>query len=458
MHIPRVVIAGTTSGSGKTTVTMALMKSLMKRKFQVQGFKVGPDYIDPGFHTFITGRASRNLDTWMMTSNTMKEIFQRGSKNSDISVIEGVMGLYDGQSGNTDKASTAEIAKKLTAPVILVVNAESQARSVAAVVHGFKTFDEDVNVCGVILNKVSSKGHYDYLREAIKNMEGIEILGYIPKETGIEIPERHLGLTPVDESEELNSKIDRLSEVFNETVSLDKIIHIADKYQNWSKVKQVFFNKSNFKKIAKVAIANDKVFSFYYQDNLDWLQERGVEWVPISPLKDKELPKNVSGVYLGGGFPEMFARELSQNRKFMDSLIDFYKKGKPILAECGGFIYLTRSLTDLQGNNYPMSGIIPGKIHMKSKLVALGYREAKALNDSFLLSKGETIRGHEFRYSEFIPDNEAEEYPLAYELKGRRNTLKGGYVLNNLVASYLHIHLASNPCAGYKWLDILHQS
>lgn len=473
---PRCVIAGTNSGSGKTTVTLALMKALVKRRFKVQGYKIGPDYIDPGFHTHITGRPSRNLDSWMMPENTMKEIFQRGSWDADISVIEGVMGLFDGRSGRSDEASTADVAKKLEAPVILVVNAESQARSAAAVVHGFKSFDPHVDVAGVVFNKVASEGHYAYLREALASMGGVELLGYLPKEAEIALPERHLGLTPAGEQAGLDWKIDKLSEFLSRYVDLEKIVQLAKRYQQWSVVPANFYageayptknqaDQSPQAKI-KIAIAKDAAFSFYYQDNLDWMADKGVTWVPVSPLKDRTLPNDISGIYLGGGFPELFAGELASNHSFIKSLKAHHQSGVLILAECGGFMYLTKSLTDVDGEEHPMLGLLPGKVKMTSRLKALGYREGIAENPSFLLAKGEKIRGHVFHYSEYMSDGFESPYGSesnthfngllpAYQLIGRRNESTSGFVSQTMLASYFHIHLGSNPGAGYRWIEHL---
>ncbi|WP_052291949.1 cobyrinate a,c-diamide synthase [Natranaerobius thermophilus] len=470
MNRKRIVVAGTNSGSGKTTVTMALLAALRNQGQSVQGFKVGPDYIDPSFHTTITGRPARNLDTWMMSPNIMKEIFQRGSEKADISIIEGVMGLYDGKSGKDDRASTAEIAKKLDAPVILVVNAKSQARSVAALIYGFQNFDPDVKVAGVILNKVSSENHYRYLKEAVTSLGSVELLGYLPDEPDIELPERHLGLTPAEESHDLHQKVSKLADMFSERVDMKKINQLATAYEQWQPVSETFYNNkldsvkehmiTNKTTKIPVAIAKDLAFSFYYQDNLEWLEEQGVEWVPVSPLKDKEIPEYVCGLYLGGGFPELYASQLSSNTSFMDNLKNLHKKGLPILAECGGFIYLCNTLQDLKGDKYSLTGLIPGQVTMNSRLMALGYREAHAVKDSILLKQGDKVKGHEFRYSQFeVEMNEEldeDSFPYAYIISARNKSKQAGYLSGNLLASYLHIHLASNINAAKRLFNSFH--
>ncbi len=458
---PRIVIAAPHSGSGKTTITLSIMKLLVDEGYKVQGFKVGPDYIDTSYYYGITNRPGRNLDTWMTSKNLMKEFFQRGSETADISVIEGVMGLFDGLKGDADIGSTAQIAKELFAPVILVVDAKSQARSVAALLHGFYHFDPEVNLRGVIFNKVGSKNHFTYLKEAVDSSGlPVEIIGYIPRQEELVLPERHLGLVPYIESgdeksdQDMEAFFNTLSDISSKYLDKDKILNIANSANSWARKQPEFFVPMinlKAKKIA-IAVALDKAFSFYYQENLEWLEEQGVKLIYTSPMKDKKLPGEAKSIYIGGGYPELFARELSENIDFLESLYNFYLQGFPILGECGGLMYLCKTLINHQGEGYEMAGIVPAKIEMKENLKALGYREGRSILDSFFLKRGESVRGHEFRYSEMFPEQE-ESFPWAYELSGRFGTRLEGYNKDNVLASYLHTHFGSNPLAGKRWIQ-----
>ena len=466
---PRLVIAAPQSGSGKTTVTLAVMKRLVDEGYKVQGFKVGPDYIDTSYYQGITSNPGRNLDSWMTSENMVKEFFQEGSKKADISVIEGVMGLFDGYSGKDDRGSTAQIAKELNAPVILVVDAKSQARSVAALLHGFYHFDPEVNLKGVIFNKVGSDSHFTYLKEALSSSNlPIEIIGYFPREENLVLPERHLGLVPFleqNESKEMNNFMDSLLNISKKYLDSEKLVNLAHSAPDWQEVKPYFFVKRTFEnksinnnisvvndKKHVVAVAYDKAFSFYYQENLEWLEEQGLKLVYVSPLSDESLPENTKSLYFGGGFPELFTKELSENKSFIDSVRQLAERGAPILAECGGLMYLCEELENVEGDSYELVGLVPAKIQMKEKLKALGYREGKSKVNNFFLNKDEVVRGHEFRYSEMVVKDE-ESFPWAYELSGRFGTRKEGYSKDNILASYLHVHLGSNLEAGLNWVE-----
>ncbi|UMZ73130.1 cobyrinate a,c-diamide synthase [Natranaerofaba carboxydovora] len=465
---PRLVIAAPQSGSGKTTVTLAVMKRLVDEGYNVQGFKVGPDYIDTSYYQGITSNPGRNLDSWMTSKYMVKEFFQEGSEKADISVIEGVMGLFDGYSGKDDRGSTAQIAKELNAPVILVVDAKSQARSVAALLHGFYHFDPDVDLKGVIFNKVGSDRHFTYLKEALSSTDlPIGIIGYFPREENLVLPERHLGLVPFleqNESKEINTFMDSLSNISNKYLDSEKLVKLAYSAPEWEQIQPNFFVKrgsgntdKNNPSIANdkknvVTVAYDKAFSFYYQENLEWLEKQGLNLVYVSPLRDEKLPENTKSLYIGGGFPELFTKELSENKNFIDSVRQLAESGAPILAECGGLMYLCEELENIEGDSYELVGLVPAKIQMKDKLKALGYREGKSKVNNFFLNKDEAVRGHEFRYSEMVAKDE-ESFPWAYELSGRFGTRKEGYSKENILASYLHVHLGSNPEAGLNWVE-----
>jgi cobyrinic acid a,c-diamide synthase len=437
----RMVIAGTGSGVGKTTLTIGLMAALMKKGLTVQGFKCGPDYIDPSYHTAVTKRASRNLDSWMLTKDLVLDIFTHGSRGSDISIIEGVMGFFDGKSPETNEGSTAEISMITKSPVLLVVNCESMARSAAAIVKGFQLFTGGPKIAAVIANKVGSEGHFQLVKKAIEQECRVPVIGYLKREPDIEIPERHLGLIPSMERGELDSFFDKLGTLISRTVDIEKLLELAVAEPLKSYRKPSIFEKQR-DPLVKIAVAKDSAFNFYYPENLEIMEAKGIEIVYFSPLGDEELPDDVDGLYIGGGFPEEFAQDLACNLKAKQSVKQAIESGLPTLAECGGFMYLTEFIESTDGKKYEMAGVIPGNVHMQTKLAALGYREITGQNANFIL-KEMCARGHEFHYSNF--HTLEEDIPYAYETKGMRGINKEGYLLHNLVAGYTHFHFASCP-------------
>ncbi|MBM7703735.1 cobyrinate a,c-diamide synthase [Metabacillus iocasae] len=445
----RLVIAGTGSGVGKTTLTIGLMSALMKKGLTVQGFKCGPDYIDPTYHTAVTKRPSRNLDSWMLSKETVIDILAHGSKGADISIIEGVMGFFDGKDPKTNEGSTADISIITKSPVLLVVNCESVARSAAAIVRGFQLLDDKPNIVGVIANKVGSEGHFNLVKTAIEQECYIPVIGYLKRELEIEIPERHLGLIPSIERGELDSFFSKLGDLILETVDFDRLLKlsVASSLKR-TEAPSLFNNKSE--KIIKLAVAKDAAFNFYYPENLELLQSYGADIVYFSPLANEPLPMDVDGLYLGGGFPEEFARELSQNNVTKSSLRQAIQRGIPTLAECGGFMYLTDSIETTEKKRYSMVGVISGYVKMQSKLAALGYREINGRNHNFLIDHHQQARGHEFHYSTFHPTN---EFDYAYETKGMHGTKQEGYLNQNVVAGYTHFHFASNPELVINWIN-----
>jgi cobyrinic acid a,c-diamide synthase len=447
----RIVIAGSNSGAGKTTVTLGLLAALQRRGLCVQGFKVGPDYIDPSYHTAVTGRASHNLDTWMMPHDAMREIYARASDDADVSVIEGVMGMYDGKSPLSNVGSTAEVSVLLQAPVILVINAASMARSAAAVVLGFQQLDRDVRLAGVIVNQVGSPGHYELVKAAIEQVCQIPVLGYLTKHTELVIPERHLGLIPALERGELTPLFDQLADTLTQTVDVDKILDISNAASELPLIEsRLFAPEKKQSPFVTLAVARDSAFNFYYPDNLDLLEWYGARIHYFQPLAGESIPEDVDGVYLGGGFPEEFTRELSQATRFLDSVRRAVSDGMPVYAECGGFMALTKSITPRVGESCAMVGVLPATTQMQNKLAALGYREVTACQDSLLLRKGETARGHEFHYSRAAYDEA--EWPYAYKTVGLRGSGQEGYAKENLLAAYTHLHFASNPQMISRWL------
>ncbi|WP_299091617.1 cobyrinate a,c-diamide synthase [uncultured Metabacillus sp.] len=444
----RIVIAGTGSGVGKTTLTIGLMSALRKKGLTVQGFKCGPDYIDPSYHTAVTSRVSRNLDSWMLTKENVLEIFTRGSEGADISIIEGVMGFYDGKDPRTNTGSTAEISMMIESPVLLVVNCVSMARSAAAIVKGFQVLSKGPNIVGVIANKVGSEGHFNLVKTAIEQECDVPVIGYLKREMDIEIPERHLGLIPSIERGELDPFFDHLGELILETVDIDQLLKLSQADPIVTKVSTSLFQRKKESSI-KIAVAKDAAFNFYYPENLEMLEAYGAEIVYFSPLENDPLPDNIDGLYIGGGFPEEFAKELSDNNDAKLSIKQAIEKGLPTLAECGGFMYLTDSIETTDHTRHEMVGIISGEVKMHTKRVALGYREIKGRKGNFLINEQQKAKGHEFHYSTFSPK---EEVHHAYETKGMRGIKLEGCLKHNVVAGYTHIHFASCPELVEKWI------
>ncbi len=443
MNRSRIVIAGTSSGAGKTTFTIGLMAAFIKLGKTVQGYKVGPDYIDPSYHTSVTGRPSRNLDSWMLGEDSVREIFYRSSGDADLSIIEGVMGLFDGKDPLSNAGSTADLSAILAAPIILVINAASMARSAAAVVLGFQKFAPSIKIAGVLVNQVGSAGHYQLVKAAIEKECGIPALGYLTKNREIDLPERHLGLIPAIERGEQSSIFDTLAEEIGKTVDLKAILAIASQAQDMPELTAKIFTGTKKESEITIAVAKDRVFNFYYPENLELLEWQGARVKFFSPFAGESIPDEADGLYIGGGFPEEYAGELSLNQEM---LADFRKRitdGLPTFAECGGFMFLTESITDREGCTHSMVGIIPASVKMQSRLAALGYREVRALKDSFLLAEGERIRGHEFHYS--TVEYHSDVVPFAYEIDGNKGVKKDGYCAKNLIAAYTHLHFGSNP-------------
>ncbi|MFB2833661.1 cobyrinate a,c-diamide synthase [Floridanema evergladense] len=446
-----LIIAGERSGVGKTTVTLALLATLKHRNLAVQSFKVGPDYIDPMFHHYVTGKPCRNLDPVLSSESYVKECFSRHIQGVEFALVEGVMGLFDGVkkgTGEEDKffASTAHIARLLDLPVLLVIDCSRLSGSVAAIAQGYSTFDPRIKIAGLILNRVGSDRHLELLTDALLPLN-LSILGVLRREDDIAIPDRHLGLIPTVELPQMNAVIDKLA-------------HLGETCFNWEKLLPML--KSPEVKLkpqspvpspqspVRIAIAQDKAFNFYYQENLDLLQKLGAELVFWSPLNDTTLPKNVQGFYFGGGFPEVFAQQLSDNLLIKEAVKKAILTGTPTYAECGGLMYLCEEIIDFSGNSYPMLGILPTKAEMGSHLT-LGYRQATALQDSPIIPAGTTIWGHEFHRSSL---SKTPEKPL-FKVKGFSANLvnEEGWKLYNIHASYIHLHFGDRPKIPTRFLQ-----
>ncbi|MFZ5652422.1 MAG: cobyrinate a,c-diamide synthase [Bacillota bacterium] len=448
MKYPRIVIAGVHSGVGKTTLSTALMRALAGLGLKVQPYKVGPDYIDPGYHTAATGRVSRNLDAWFLGEDGVREMFARSASRADISVIEGVMGLYDGR-GSGGEGSTAHVARVLDAPVVLVLDARSMSRSAAAMVLGYKNFDPGLDLCGVILNRTGSERHYQILKDAIESTTGVRVLGRVGYNRDVELPERHLGLLPTHEKSNLSRLLDGLAHSIRESLDLEGMVKIAGAAPPPRAAERQVFKDSRSAPRVRVGVVMDAAFNFYYRDGLDLLEHLGADIVTCSSLEGG-LPPDIDGLYIGGGFPEMFAGEISRNREFIKGVRERHGRGMPVYAECGGMMFLSQSVTDFNGSRFEMAGIIPGETVMLKKRAALGYATAVPLRDNILSPAGGEIKGHEFHYSVL---NGIDPSRHAYMLKkeGEDRVRQDGYASGNLLASYLHIHFAGCPreAAGF---------
>ncbi|MDO8885294.1 cobyrinate a,c-diamide synthase [Candidatus Oleimmundimicrobium sp.] len=442
MKIPRIVIAGTHSGVGKTSVAIGLMASLKKRGFKVQPFKVGPDYIDSCYHELASCKKSRNLDSWMVERDALPEIFLHGAKGSDICVIEGVMGLFDGYDGTNEVGSTAEIAKILDSPVILVVDAGKMARSVAALVKGYAEFDKDLNIEGVILNNIGSKGHYEMVKSAIENNLDLKVLGYLPRDKKLKIPERHLGLIFPNKKPIAREMVGSITEFVEKFIDVDDIISVAQRALPIEMTSNSSFAENVFGKGIRLAVAMDEAFFFYYPENLELIESLGVEIVPFSPVNDGDLPQNIHGIYIGGGYPELFGEKLEKNISLRNAIRTAIENNIPSYAECGGLMYLAEKLIACDGKAYEMVGVFPAVVKMKSKLVSLGYVDIKVGSDNVLAKEGWRLRGHEFRWSDIEVGGEIVKTYLAKK-KGERKL--EGYAFKNLLASYVHLHFSAKP-------------
>jgi cobyrinic acid a,c-diamide synthase len=440
MNIPRIVIGGVTSAVGKTTISTAIMYTLKQKGLHVQPFKVGPDFIDPSYHTYVTGRQSRNLDVWMMGENGVLKCFHNASSGADIAVVEGVMGLFDGISGKDDFSSTAQVAKILNAPVILVIDAGKAARSIAAIATGFLHFDKKLRIIGTILNNVAGDKHANFITEAFADKVKVPIIGIVRRSKEITMVERHLGLIPTPELEEKQKRaIFQSAKFVSEQINLDKIKYLLDKVQTTDPLQKQLPNGQ-----IKIAVAIDESFNFYYADNLDALREQKAELIFFSPINDCKLPENIHGVILGGGFPEVLADKLEKNQSMGKSITKAAENGIPIYGECGGLMYLTRSIKGYRGDEGKkrnMVGLIDADTFISGKLT-LNYTEANS--NASIFGKISKVRGHEFHYSRI--ENIAKDSKFAYVMRrgdGIDNK-KDGFMVYNCLASYMHLHFADS--------------
>ncbi|WP_414470020.1 Ni-sirohydrochlorin a,c-diamide synthase [Methanobacterium sp. ACI-7] len=435
----RIVLAGTGSAVGKTTISTGIMKALSE-EYRIQPFKAGPDYIDTSYHTLATNSSSRNLDSFFMSNAQIRTAFERGIKTSkaDFGIIEGVRGLYEGISPTGDVGNTASIAKALDAPVILIINARSLVKSAAAIVIGFKTLDPTIKIEGVILNHVKNKRHYLKTKEAVETLAKTPVIGGIQRDDAIKVEQRHLGLVPAVERENLLNFIEKWGEMIKESIDLDALITIMKSAEKLPEGRGDTWLQKNRRKV-KIGVAMDEVFNFYYIENLEALEANNAEIIHFSPLKDEEIP-DVDALYIGGGYPEIFAKELENNESMRKSIHKFHEDENPIYGECGGLMYLTNSI-----NGKNMCGIFNYDSVMTKKVQGLSYVIAESNKDNIITKKGEQFRGHEFHYSKVLLNGTKPEFAFKI-LRGKGiESMMDGLMKKNTVASYMHTHTAACP-------------
>jgi cobyrinic acid a,c-diamide synthase len=458
MLIPRIIIAGTTSGVGKTSITLGILYILKNLGFKIQAFKVGPDFIDPSYHHFVTNSPSYNLDSWLMGKKGLIDTFEKYTIGKDIAVIEGVMGLFDGIGGKNDFASTAHIAKILNSPIILVIDASKAARSLAAIAYGFLNFEKGIHIKGIILNKISSNRHFHFIRDAFANKIKIPIVGVVYKNKDLIFSERHLGLIPREElDDKKRNEILNSAKILSESLDAQKIIDLIGSIPNEKLIKKKIDNNINQNiQTIKIAVALDASFNFYYQQNLDILQKKGAQLIFFSPLYDDKLPQEIDGIIIGGGFPEILARNLSKNISMIRAIKKIAENQIPIYAECGGLMYLSKSIEEgipkyvndkIPGSKvnlnktYKMTGLIDAITKMTDKLT-LNYTQGKVINES-IFGNINSIKGHEFHFSEM--ENISNDCKFSYYLNKGKGIIdqKDGIMVYNTLASYTHLHFSN---------------
>ncbi len=437
-------MAGTASGVGKTTVVLAVTAALRRRGLRVQVFKGGPDFLDTGHHTRISGRAARNVDTWMLPAEANRAVVAQAAADAEVALGEGMMGLFDGKNGTSNAGSSAEMATLLGMPVVLVVDAAKSARSVAAVVLGFELFDPELRLAGVVLNRVASERHAAMLEAAIGARCRTPVLGWMAREPRIAIAERHLGLHTAEENDTAELQ-ESLAEAAEAHLDLDRMLGLE--FELPVSVRPPASLSAGER--VRIGVARDRAFSFLYEDNLDLLRAAGAEIVPFSPLMDAALPDGLDALYLGGGYPELYAERLSANRSMLEEVRAFAASGRPVYAECGGMIYLGRALTTLDDKVWPMAGVLQATFAMTEKLVKFGYVTVELTRDCLVGSHGERVRGHSFHYSRMVEAPACETaYAVSYSLSGMSEA--EGFTTGTVLASYVHLHFRAAPGAAER--------
>jgi cobyrinic acid a,c-diamide synthase len=445
---PRLLIAGTHSGVGKTSVVIAILGALRRRGLPVQGFKVGPDFIDPMYHREVTGAPSYNLDGWLMGREGVRQAFARMAPRDEVSIIEGVMGLFDGRATGSE-GSSAEVAALVQAPILLVLDVGGMSRSAAALVQGYAHFDPTVRVAGVVLNRVGGERHYQLVKTSIEEQAGVPVWGYLPWDDGLVLPERHLGLVPVGEDAAFQRVCRALAASAERTIDLAAIVAAAHGASSLEINQDVGMPVPANR--ARIGVARDAAFNFYYEANFRWLRHWGAELVEFSPLADPGLPVDVDGLYFGGGFPEVFAKGLAANGAFIEALRRAHQAGIPIYAECGGLMYLVEAIQDSAGVRHPMVGLLPGLCRLTDRLQNFGYKEVQSLRDSVLGPQGMRTRGHEFHYS--LWEGRPQDTGLYWTHSSHGDEQEEGYSVANLTASYVHLHFDACPQVARSLVD-----
>lgn len=410
--VPRILLGAAASGSGKTLITCGLLQALKNRKLQVTSFKCGPDYIDPMFHSRVIGTKSRNLDSFFADEDTVRYLLEKNARDCEISVIEGVMGYYDGLAGISPKASAYDVAKITKTPAVLIVNAKGMSLSAAAFIKGFVEYQEDSQIRGVILNQVSSM-MYPRLKQIIEEELSIKVYGYVPVVKDCVLESRHLGLVMPEEIVDLQQKLMELAEILEKSVDIDGLLELAEHAEELP-VQESPVAYHTGRKI-RIALAKDEAFCFFYQDNLELLEEMGAELLPFSPIHDKKLPEHIDGMLFHGGYPELYAKKLSENKEMLVAVCAAVQTGIPYMAECGGFMYLHQEMEDMAGHSWPMAGVIHGKSWRTPRLTRFGYI---TLEDGTCFGEHVgAIRAHEFHY--FDSDRCGEAYTAKKPLSSR---------------------------------------
>ncbi|MGN0335560.1 MAG: cobyrinate a,c-diamide synthase [Lachnospiraceae bacterium] len=444
MKLPRIMLAAPASGSGKTLITCGILQALKNRGLSPASFKCGPDYIDPMFHEKVLGVSSGNLDTFFTDEETTGYLFARAAKEADFSVIEGVMGYYDGLAGTSLTASAYDVAGTVKAPVVLVVNTKGMSLSVTALIQGFLQYQKDSHIAGVILNRMSG-GLYPRIKTQIESELPVKVLGYVPNVSEGVLESRHLGLVTPDEVEDLRERLEAFSRILETTVDLDALLKLGNEAPELY-VKEP--KLPDFHTKVRVGIARDEAFCFHYRDNLELLQRFGAELVPFSPVHDESLPEDLDGMILYGGYPELYAKQLSANAGMTESIRKKISQGMPYLAECGGFMYLHDFMEDMAGESYPVAGIIPGKAYRTPRLGRFGYITLETEKDALPGEKGTACRGHEFHY--FDSTNNGEAFLAKKPLSDR--SWQCIHATKRSMAGFPHIYYYSNPGLAVNFL------
>lgn len=453
---PRLVIAGAASGVGKTTITAGLAAAFRRRGMSVKTFKTGPDFLDPTYLARASGAPCHNLDPWMMGREYVKRLFAESTRGADVAVIEGAMGLFDGLRPESSGGSCADAVRLLRAPVVLVANAGGAARSFAAMVKGFENFEEGVNMAGVIASRVGSTSHAGIIAAALASSGASPLVGAIPKDAPPRLPARHLGLVAAEGGAAWEAMIEKLADAVEEAVPLDAALDIARSAPPLPAPERD--GASRRERTGRVGVALDEAFSFYYHDNLDALEAAGLEIVYFSPLRDRALPPYLDALYIGGGYPEDNAEELSANGAMMSDIKNFAGSGMPLYAECGGLIYLSEGIETASGARFPMTGVLPAWTRMRKRFKALGYVEARLDEDTMWGRAGDVLRGHRFHYSELAGDPAGRRgWKTACTLTKARTgeTEREGYSKGGTLASYAHLHFASAKGAAERFAEFL---